>query len=73
MIERIAGDGGVTTRVVVAILALFLLIMGTLLYQQFVGLLCFDYCGTAEEYANRALIAGAYVIGPGMLAMVVAV
>jgi len=69
MIERIPGDDGVTTRVVMAILALFLLVFGTLVYQWFVGFLCFDYCGTAEEYATHALVASAYLIGPGALAM----
>jgi hypothetical protein len=71
MNERISGDGGVTTRGLTAILALFLLIFGALFYLAFVGALCFDYCGTAEDYANRALLAGAIAIGPGALAMFV--
>jgi hypothetical protein len=68
MNERIPGDGDVTTRGLMAILALFLLVFGALFYLTFVGGLCFDYCGTAEEYANRALVAGAITIGPGALA-----
>jgi hypothetical protein len=57
-----------TTRGLMAILALFLLIFGALFYSV-VGFWCFDYCGTAEEYANHALLAGAITIGPGALAM----
>jgi hypothetical protein len=32
------------------------------------GFLCFDECGTGEEFAHGALVAGAITIGPGVLA-----
>jgi hypothetical protein len=55
-----------------ATLGLILLVLGTLLYQQFAGFLCFDYCGAAQDYASHALVGGVCLLGPGAVATVVA-
>jgi hypothetical protein len=51
---QLAGGGGV------------LLIVGVFFYLFYTHFLCFDYCGSAERYANQVLQAALVTLGSGV-------